>query len=223
VILDVEPTKAFRPDEQKAAQIMIDRVEKRFSLKPKRLIGDTSYGTAEMLKWMVEEKDIAPHVPIWEKGERSDGTLSRSEFQWEPAANQFRCPKGKVLRTTGTVTKKDTIIFRTSVSDCVGCELKSRCSPNTPYRKLIRLVHEDARDVVRALSTTPAYQRSRWDRKKVEMLFAHLKRILKLDRLRLRGYSGAHDEFLLAATAQNLRKMAKQLFPAAPDRMMLAR
>ena len=45
--------------------------------------------------------------------------------------------------------------------------------------------------------------------KKVEMLFAHLKRILRLDRLRLRGPTGARDEFLLAATAQNLRKLAK--------------
>ena len=51
--------------------------------------------------------------------------------------------------------------------------------------------------------------RSRRLRKKIEMLFAHLKRILKLDRLRLRGPTGARDEFILVATAQNLRKMAK--------------
>jgi hypothetical protein len=77
----------------------------------------------------------------------------------------------------------------------------------------MRSVHEDARDVARAASTTPAFEQSRRDRKKVEMLFAHLKRILKLDRLRLRGPSGAHDEFTLAATAQNLRKLAKLVTP----------
>ena len=82
-------------------------------------------------------------------------------------------------------------------------------------RKIARSVHEDARDVARALAQTPLYQQSRKDRKKVEMLFAHLKRIMKIDRLRLRGPSGAHDEFLLAATAQNLRRMAKRLWPPA--------
>jgi hypothetical protein len=69
----------------------------------------------------------------------------------------------------------------------------------------------------RHIGTTEAYQQSRKDRKKVEILFAHLKRILKLDKLRLRGFSGAQDEFLLAATAQNLHRIAKWLMPIAPE------
>ena len=85
------------------------------------------------------------------------------------------------------------------------------------FRKITRSVHESARNVARHIATTAAYQQSRKDRKKVEMLFAHLKRILKLDKLRLRGLSGAQDEFLLAATAQNLRRMAKWLMPRAPE------
>jgi len=88
--------------------------------------------------------------------------------------------------------------------------MKDRCCPNTPFRKIARSIHEDARNIARRIATTAAYQRSSRERKKVEMLFAHLKRILKLDRLRLRGLSGAQDEFLLAATAQNLRHMAKR-------------
>ena len=63
--------------------------------------------------------------------------------------------------------------------------------------------------MARDIASTDAYVTSRRERKKVEMLFAHLKRILQLDRLRLRGPNGASDEFLLAATAQNLRKLAK--------------
>jgi len=85
------------------------------------------------------------------------------------------------------------------------------------FRKITRSVHEKARDVARKIATTDAYQQSRKDRKKVEMLYAHLKRILKLDKLRLRGFSDAPDEFLLAATAQNLRRMAKWLMPRAPE------
>ena len=98
--------------------------------------------------------------------------------------------------------------------------MKARCCPNTPQRKIARSVHESARDVARDIAKTDAYQQSRKDRKKVEMLFAHLKRILKLGRLRLRGLSGARDEFLLAAAAQNLRRMAKWLVPMAESRKM---
>jgi Transposase DDE domain len=80
-----------------------------------------------------------------------------------------------------------------------------------PMRKVTRDVDEDVRDRVRALANTEAFQQSRRERKKVEMRFAHMKRILKLDRLRLRGSSGARDEVLLTATAQNLRRLAKLL------------
>jgi len=100
--------------------------------------------------------------------------------------------------------------------DCQPCPLKPRCCPKAPARKVLRSIHEGARDLAREIAKTDAYQTSRCQRKKVEMLFAHLKRILKLDRLRLRGPNGARDEFHLAATAQNLRKLAKLIPTPAP-------
>ncbi len=103
--------------------------------------------------------------------------------------------------------------YRASKLDCDICPIKPRCRPNARPRKLLRSIHEGARDFAREIAKTEAYQTSRHQRKKVEMLFAHLKRILKLDRLRLRGPCGARDEFHLAATAHNLRKLAK-LIPA---------
>ena len=180
-------------------------------------MGYTAYGTAEILGWMVDEKAIEPHVPVWDKAERKDGSLGRSDFRWEAEADEYRCPQGKPLRSTGKPTADDTLIYRSSVYDCAGCELKSRCCPNTTHRKIARQVNESARDVARQLATTSRYARSRRHRKKVEMLFAHLKRILRLDRLRLRGLKGAHDEFLLAATAQNLRRMAAWLMSKGPE------
>lgn len=225
MIVDVEPTTAYRPDEVESTKTMIDRVEARFALKPKRLIGDTAYGTAEILAWMVQDKAIEPHVPVWDKGERKDGTFSRSEFVFDPTSNTYTCPSGKLLKQyrrkykqqrTG-VTKENTRNYRASQMDCHACALKARCCPNTPARKVTRSVHEAARDVARAINATRAYRQSRRERKKVEMLFGHLKRILKLDRLRLRGMSGAHDEFLLAATAQNLRRMAQWLSTGPPQ------
>ena len=133
---------------------------------------------------------------------------------------EYRCPQGHALRKERRpftkprdhITKDATVIYRASQHDCTGCPMKQQCCPNTPARKIRRSVHEDSRNVARELAVTPQFEQSRRDRKKVEMLFAHLKRILKLDRLRLRGLSGAQDEFLLAATAQNLRRMAKRLF-----------
>jgi hypothetical protein len=219
--MDVAATPAHRTAETKATQKMIDRVEDRLGVKPKHLIGDTAYGTAEMLAWMVEKKGIAPHVPVWEKGEREDGTFPRSVFTFDATANTLTCPGGKTLQQyrrkyqiqRSGIDKDGQRKYRASQKDCRPCALKEKCCPGQPMRKVIRSVHESAREAARALHGTPAYEQSRRDRKKVEMLFAHLKRILKLDRLRLRGPSGASDEFHLAAAAQNLRKMAKILFP----------
>lgn len=224
IIVDVEASAVTSAAEVRATRTMIDRVEERFDLKPERLVGDTNYGTAALLTWLVDEKQIEPHVPVWDKTERHDGTLSSSEFEWNEQANEYRCPAGKALRSNWRpfknfrthVTKANTILYRSTQRDCAACPLKNQCCPNTSIRKIARSIHEDARDVARRIGTTSAYERSSKQRKKVEMLFAHLKRILKLDKLRLRGFSGAKDEFLLAATAQNLRRMAQRLMPRVP-------
>src|SRR5271168_2297094 len=119
--------------------------------------------------------------------------------------------------TPRTGVPNDNLIrYRASTRDCGPCPLKPRCCPNAPARKVPRSIHEGARDLARDIAKTEAYKTSRRQRKKVEMLFAHLKRILKLDRLRLRGPCGARDEFHLAAAAQNLRKLAMLVPPPAP-------
>jgi Transposase DDE domain len=163
-----------------------------------------------------EDKRIEPHIPLWDRSERTDGTFGRSDFRFDAANNRYICPAGKYLKPSWRMKKKDPYRYRASQYDCQACPLKSKCCPNMLIRKIDRSPFEPARDVARALAKTTAYQRSRKDRKKVEMLFAHLKRILNLRRLRLRGPSGAHDEFLLAAIAQNLRRMAKRLCPPVP-------
>ena len=224
VILDVEATPAHRTAEVDSTKVMVDRVEERFDLKPQRLIADTAYGTAPMLGWMVEEKAIEPHIPVWDKTERKDGTFEREACQWNEAADEYRCPAGKPMRREWRsfrnqrthITKAGTIIYRSTARDCAACSMKTQCCPNMTFRKIVRSVHERARDFARQIATTPEYQRSRCERKKVEMLFAHLKSILNLDRLRLRGLSGATDEFTLAAIAQNLRRMAKLISRGPP-------
>jgi hypothetical protein len=147
---------------------------------------------------------------VFDKSARNDGTFARKDFNYDPAGNVYICPGGKTLTTTGTrVNDGETLLYRASKADCDACALRPRCCPNTPARKVPRSIYEKARDMARVIAKSREGQVSRRLRKKVEMLFAHLKRILKLDRLRLRGPNGARDEFLLAATAQNLRKLAK--------------
>jgi hypothetical protein len=107
--------------------------------------------------------------------------------------------------------------YTAKTRDCRSCLLKAQCCPKVPLRRIQRSLYEEARDVARALAKTEAFERSRRDRRKrIEMLFAHLKRIFRLGRLRLRGPCGAQFEFTLAAIAQNLRRLAKLVVRPPP-------
>ena len=224
VIVDVEATAPLRTAEATAAKRMLERTRERFDLYPERLAADAGYGSATMLGWLVEEQGIEPHIPVFDKSQRRDGTFSRDDFVYDLENDSYRCPGGKDLklyRTAGWAARakppKDGLLrYRARKADCDACPLKARCCPKDPMRKLLRSVWEGARDLAREIAQSEAGQASRRQRKKVEMLFAHLERILGLGRLRLRGPTGARDEFLLAATAQNLRKLAKLIpIPAA--------
>ena len=170
--------------------------------------------------WLAERK-IAPHIPVIDKAGRSDGTWSRADFDWDAKTNQYICPEGHELKQfrrnysdpNRGPPGKGVAKYRGPKLTCQTCPLKPRCCPNIDFRSITRAEHEDARQIARDIAKTWQYQVSASLRTKVEMLFAHLKRILGLGRLRLRGPCGANDEFLLAATAQHLRKLAK-IFPA---------
>ncbi|MGC6331833.1 transposase [Rhizorhabdus sp. FW153] len=217
VIVDVEATTAVRQAEVTAQRRMIERSHARFGLWPERLAADAGYGDARNLSWLVEQRGIEPHIPVFDKSARRDGTFERADFVFDHDDDSYVCPAGKRLRqrqkhyreARPLVDAEGMTRYRASKLDCDTCVLKPRCCPNAAARKILRSIHEGPRDMARDIANTDAYVTSRRQRKKVEMLFAHLKRILKLGRLRLRGPNGAKDEFLLAATAQNLRKLAK--------------
>jgi transposase len=215
VIVDVEATPARTYDEVAATRTMIERTEERLDLKPDRLVADTAYGTGKFLGWLVTA-GITPHIPVWDKGGRDDGTFSRRDFAFDKEKNEYICPAGRVLRTTGKVHDGSMIRYRASKFDCDVCSLKPKCCPNMPARQVPRDVNEDARDQARALMNTPEFEKSRDERKRVEMRFAHLKTHHRFERLRLRGLSGARDEFHLAAIVQNLKTMALRLLEPPP-------
>lgn len=227
VILDVEATRSVRQAEIGAMQTMLDRTNDTFDILPERMIADTAYGTGPLLEWLVQERGIAPHIPVVDKSGRTDGTFERADFAYDDENDLYVCPGGKELKqsrrifTTPRTPKADKygiLRYRARKTDCDGCQLKSRCCPKEPQRKVTRSIYEPSRDVARKIAQTVDYAISCKLRKKVEMLFAHLKRILGLGRLRLRGPCGVRDEFHLAAAAQNLRKLAKLITTPTSNR-----
>jgi IS5 family transposase len=224
VIVDVEATPARTYDEVAATKTMIERTEECFGLKPDRLAADTAYGTGKFLGWLVGV-GITPHIPVWQRPDSQDGTLSRFAFVYDAASNTVTCPGGKRLQQyrrnfkqeRSGVTKANTRIYRASRADCRSCPLKSKCCPNASARKIVRDVNEAARDYARSLKDTPECDKSRDERKRVEMRFGHLKTHHRFERMRLRGLSGARDEFHLAAIVQNLKTLANHMWPPPPN------
>ena len=143
VIVDVEASRAIRQAEVGAARTMIERSQDRFGLYPERLAADSAYGSAEMLAWLVHERGIEPHIPVFDKSERRDGTFERADFTYDHRRDLYTCPGGKELRqrqkvyrmTRPLVDENGLMRYRASKLDCDACALKPRCCPNAPARR----------------------------------------------------------------------------------------
>ncbi len=219
VIVDVEATPTRISKEVDATETMIERTEERFALTPKRLAGDVAYGTGEMLGWLVDH-EIEPHIPVWDQSKvAADGKFTRAEFTYDEDRDLYVCPGGKALKTSGTVFDGATIKYLAKRSDCSACPLKPQCTTGLE-RRISRDVNQDARDYTQSLMETEVYWDSCTERKKIERLFGEAKQILSMVRLRLRGLTGARDEFLLTATVQNLKRLANHNIRPPPRPMM---
>ena len=207
IILDVEASPARWTAEVAATRTMVERTASRFGLSPKQhLAADTAYGSGGMLGWLMQ-RGIEPHVPVLDRTSQTNGMFTHHDFTFDRDRNLFVCPGGKEL-TFACDRGNDTLMYRARPKDCGHCALKPRCTTGAS-RVLSVNAHQEVRRHVAGLSTTEIFKQSARLRRKVEMLFAHLKRNLNFRRLRLRGITGARDECILAATAQNLRKLAK--------------
>jgi len=225
VIVDVDASRSIRQAEVGTMPKMLDRTEEHFSIKPDWVAADTAYGSADNLMWLTLKRHILPFIPVFDHSRRKDGTSSRSDFTWDEDNDRYICPEGKELRHTRRnysdparrPAKAGRRQYRSLKLECQVCPSKAKCCPNTATRGISRERYEIVRDFARQCTASEFNPTAQKRRKKVEMLFAHLKRILGPERRRLRGPCGAQDEFTLAATAQNLRKLAKvkPIVPAA--------
>jgi len=217
IIVDVDASRSNKSAEVGAMRKMIDRAQERFGLKPDRVAADTAYGASDNLVWLTLRRQILPFIPVFDKSKREDGTWSRSDFTWDEDNDRYIRPEGKELRQTRrrysdparTAPELKARKYRAVRAECLNCQSKAKCCPNTDVRAITREKNEIVRDFARSCAGSEFNPTAQRRRESVEMPFAHLKRILGLGRLRLRGPCGVRDEFPLAATAQNLRKLAK--------------
>ena len=213
IIVDVETTPARLSQEVVAAKAMIERAKEQG--RPAGLLAaDGNYGTGPFLTWLVA-RSVAPYIPVLDRIERNTTVLSRNLFTYDAAEDSWTCPAGHALRFAAFIEHQGMRTYQGRPGTCGPCALRPSCTAGA-YRQLSVSIHEPARQVARELAETEAFARSRRMRKKVEMLFAHLKEQLGLRRLRLRGLKGAAEEFHLAAAVQNLRKLAHLTAQPAP-------
>lgn len=214
VIVDVEATPARMAQEIVAAKAMLDRVAETHDMQPDILAADKGYGTGPFLAWL-KEREVTAHIPVLDRQRQAEGLLPRDAFTFDPEQNAFICPRGKMLRHRHSRDDTRIHIYRAIASDCKTCPIKQQCTRGTK-RSLSVPFDEAARLDVIALQDTPAFRRSRLLRRKVEMLFGHMKRHFRFTRLKLRGLSGAAEEFLMMATVQNLRRLIRMRPPDIP-------
>jgi transposase len=213
IIVDVEATPALSRQEMVAARRMTERVEK-LGLRPESLGADKAYGSGEFLAWLLA-RGVQPHIPVIDRRHQTGGHFTRDQFRYEPVENVYYCPEGKPLRHRGQHRTERGSSYCSTAAQCQGCPQKKRCTP-TAYRTLFIHLDEPARQVARALAGTPAYERSRRARYKIEALFAELKQRMRMQRVRLRRLWNVSEQFLLAATAQNLKRLVHFLTQRPP-------
>lgn len=207
IIIDVAATPARLSQEIVAAKEMLERSAGAVGFAPEVIAADKSYGTGPFLSWLLERK-ITPYIPVLDRTAQTAGKLTRDAFAYDAEHDVYICPQGHELPLRRVTAETRVKRYKAKASQCRDCPLRAHCT-DAPSRTVVRMMDEEARQKVRDLSATDAFQAARVRCKKIEMLFAYLKRWLKLTRLRLRGLSGANEEFLLAATAQNLKRLVK--------------
>jgi transposase len=209
IIAGVMATPARLSQEIIAARQMLGRAKERFGLQPMSLAADKSYGTGEFLSWLFD-RQIAPYIPVLDRKKQTNGFYTQHEFTPVPEENAHSCPGGELLRYVGMSRGTQGYVFGAKPSQCGNCSHKPACTPST-HRTLKINWYEDVREHVRKLSQTPEFAAARRARNKIEALFSELRNQIRLRKLRLRGLPHVKEQFFLAATVQNVKRLIRFL------------
>ena len=209
VIVGVQATSARLSQESAAAREMITRSAERRGRFPQSVAADTTYGNGELLAWF-EERNITPYIRVKESPAPKTNLYGIEKFIYDPETNSYQCPAGKRLSYLGVNPRNRNHIYRATWKRCRDCPQKAQCTRGH-YRQIAIHVHEAARQRARERTTVPAFAAAQRQRRKVEALFAELKNQIGLRRVRLRRMKHVREQFFLAATAQNLKRLARFL------------
>ena len=209
VIVGVQATPARLSQESVAARDMIERYRDRYGYLPQTLAADTTYGNGEMLQWL-DDRGIAAYIRVKENPNGASDLYGVDQFTYRPEENCYICPEGKPLKYVGINPRNRTHLYYSTVKRCRDCPQKSRCT-RAKYRTIAIHTCEAARQRAYARANTAAFAISQRARRKVEALFAELKNYIGLRRLRMRRMRFVREQFYLAATAQNLKRLVRFL------------
>jgi len=219
VIVGVQATAARMSQETVAAQDMIARFAEWQGHEPESVVADATYGNGEFLQWLME-RNITPYMRTRDSIHRRNSPFYGPErFTYQPESNSYLCPAGQQLNYGGHNAGNRTHVYIGTRKRCGACADKAQCT-SSPLKYLAIHVHEPARQRARDLINTPAFVDAQRKRKKVEALFAELKNQIGLRRLRLRRMKFVREQFFLAATAQNIKRLVR--FLSSPTRPVLA-
>jgi hypothetical protein len=216
VIVGVQATAARMSQETVAAQDMLTRFTEWQGREPESVAADTTYGNGEFLQWLAD-RSITPYMRTRDSALRKNNPgYGPERFTYQPESNTYRCPAGEQLNYVGLNVRNRAHAYIGSAKRCGACSQKTQCTTGR-YKYLAIHIHESVRQRVRELAQTPEFAKAQRQRKKVEALFAELKNQIGLRRLRLRRMKFVREQFWLAATVQNIKRLVRFLSqPAAP-------
>jgi hypothetical protein len=199
-----------------AAQDMLTRFTEWQGREPESVAADTTYGNGEFLQWLAD-RSITPYMRTRDSALRKNNPgYGPERFTYQPESNTYRCPAGEQLNYVGLNVRNRAHAYIGSAKRCGACSQKTQCTTGR-YKYLAIHIHESVRQRVRELAQTPEFAKAQRQRKKVEALFAELKNQIGLRRLRLRRMKFVREQFWLAATVQNIKRLVRFLSqPAAP-------
>jgi transposase len=210
IIVGVQATAARMSQETVAAQDMLTRFAQWRGRAPESLAADTTYGNGEFLQWLVD-RSITPYMRTRDSIHRKRSPFYGPErFTYEADKDRYICPAGQPLNYVGLNVRNRAHAYIGSGKRCGACALKSHCTSGR-YRYLAIHMHEPVRQRARELANTAEFAEAQRQRKKVEALFAELKNQIGLRRLRLRRLKFVREQFLLAAAAQNIKRLVRFL------------
>ena len=210
VIVGVQATAARMSQETVAAQDMLTRFAQWQGGEPSSIAADATYGNGEFLQWLVD-RGITPYMRTRDSALRKNNPgYGPERFTYLPESNSYRCPAGEQLNYVGLNVRNRAHAYIGSAKRCGACFQKAQCTSGR-YKYLAIHVHEPARQRARELANTPEFAHAQRQRKKVEALFAELKNLIGLRRLRLRRLRFVREQFFLAAAAQNIKRLVRFL------------